>query len=440
MRPSLAAALIAATLAGCETTPPVRDPGPRPTVAGWQGAIPLGSDSWGHESLTAFFRRLALGFEEGGERPGLLRLAQPVRVAIEGQGAAAYRGFTADYAAFLARETGIGIVGAGDPTLTLTLVPASEARLPLGARCVHLPGRVRWDDYRSAPGRYQLDAREASGEIERATVFLAAGLPPAAIRACILEEIPQAMGLGNDIALLGPTIFNDDGAHLWPTRVDLLMLRLLYAPEMFPGSAPEAVETAARSALARSAPGHAAAPPLPLPPQSAALAYRRALGDLGEVQTADDPAFAALRAAAPSAEPGAAIARCTTGLLTHRVAETSRTPARLALTGEDCAAAEAASHPGGGDTPAPRTLRLEIIRAEALLDADQPAEALARLDSAAPGLAALGNDAGLARLHHLRSRALSDMGRDVTGAEARAAAWARYAFGQRRPGAETTSE
>ncbi|MEL6576841.1 MAG: DUF2927 domain-containing protein, partial [Pseudomonadota bacterium] len=418
MRPSLAAALIAATLTACETPPPVRDPGPRPSVAGWQSAIPWGGERWGHESLAAFFRRLALGFEEGGERPGLLRLAQPVRIAVEGQGAPTYRGFTADYAAFLARETGIEITTGGDPTLTLTLMPASDARLPLGARCVHLPGQVAWDDYRRAPARYQLDAREASGERESATVFIAAGLPPAAIRACILEEIPQAMGLGNDVALLGPTIFNDDGAHLWPTRVDLLMLRLLYAPEMFPGSPPEAAEIAARSALARRMPQNAAAPPLPLPPQSAALAYRRALGELGEAQTTGDQAFAALRAATPSAEPGAAMARCTTGLLTHRADERSRTPERLALTAEDCATAEAGSQPAGEDAPAPRTLRLEIIRAEALLAAGQPAEALALLDAAAPGLAALGNEAGLARLHHVRSRALSDMGRDATGAEA----------------------
>ncbi|MEL6765909.1 MAG: DUF2927 domain-containing protein [Pseudomonadota bacterium] len=440
MRPALAAAVLATALAACATAPPPAAPGPRPQAAGWLSAVPWGSERWGHESLAAFFRRLSLGFEEGGERPGLLRLAQPVRLAVEGPNAAAYTAFAAEYAALLTRETGVDIAASGAPTLTLTLVPAREARLPLGARCAHLPGSVGWADYRSAPSRYQLDAREASGEIENATVFIAAGLPPAAIRACILEEIPQAMGLGNDVSLLGPTIFNDDGAHLWPTRVDLLMLRLLYAPEMFPGSPPEAAEVAARSALARLLPEGASAPPLPLPPLSAALAYRRALAALGEAQSADDPAFAALRAAAPRAEPGAAMARCTTGLLTHRTAARSRTPARLALTAEDCAAAETASLPGTEGAPAPRTLRISIVQAQALLAEGQPAAALDLLDAAAPGLAALGNDAGLARLHHLRSRALSDMGRDATGAEAQAAAWARHAFGQQAAVGATTSD
>ncbi|MEO1316644.1 MAG: DUF2927 domain-containing protein [Pseudomonadota bacterium] len=429
---------LALLLAACTIgTPAPLEPGSRPTVDGWLAAVPWGTADWDHESLAALFRRLTLGFEDGGERAGLLRLAQPVQVAVSRPGSDDYRSFTADYATFLARETGIDIASAAPgarPSLTISLVPAPENRLPLGARCLHLPGSVSWSDYAQSPARIQATARETTGEVSTATVFIAAGLPPAAIRACLLEEIPQAMGLGNDVPLLGPTIFNDDGAHLWPTSLDLLMLRLLYAPAIFPGTPPDAVEAAALGALKTLAPESPSATGLPLPPLGASLRYRRALADFAQARRSGDErqtaaALTDLRAATPSTEPGAALARCTTGLLTHRVGA-ERRQAMLAITREDCRTAERASSPGESARTGPRTLRLAILEAEALLAEGRPAEALSVLDASAPDLAALGNDAGLARLHHLRSVALSDMGQDASAARALAAAWARHALGR----------
>ncbi|MEM7500002.1 MAG: DUF2927 domain-containing protein [Pseudomonadota bacterium] len=420
-------------------------PGPRPAAEGWRSAVPWGSAVWEHQSLAALFRRLATGFEDGGARAGVLRLAEPVRIGVSGPGADAYRGFAAAYATLLARETGIDIAQApqgSSGNLSVQLVVAESARLPPGARCLHLPRRIAWRDYRGAAARFQAEARETAGTVEAATVFIAAGLPPAAIRSCILEEIPQAMGLGNDVPLLGPTIFNDDGAHLWPTGLDLLMLRLLYAPEIVPGMAPVEAEKAAGRALRRQTPGSVAGPTLPLPPRGTSLRFARALAAADKLsgrpsgRSTNEEIRAVLgnlRTAAPASGPGAAQARCTIGLLTHRLAGSGGTAAdRLALTASDCRAAEATSWPGPVPSrrpPGPRTLRLAIAEAEALLAAGRPADALTLLDRTAPGLAALGNDAGLAQLHRLRSAALSDMGRNAAPARALADAWARYALG-----------
>ncbi|MEM8597533.1 MAG: DUF2927 domain-containing protein [Pseudomonadota bacterium] len=253
---------------------PSTGPVARPSEPEWRTAVPWGTDAYDHASLAHLFRRLALGFEDGGERPGLIRLSAPIALEISGPGAPAYRGFIDAYAAWLSTETGIAISGPsgapaqGGSTLHLHLVETAEPAIPPGARCIHLPGEIAWSRYREAPRRALARARRARGKIAAATVLIPASLPPAAIRSCLLEEIPQAMGLSNDLPDLGPTIFNDDGAHLWPTKLDLLILTLLYAPEIEPGMAAAASEAAARKALARLRPETAATrrqPPAPQP-------------------------------------------------------------------------------------------------------------------------------------------------------------------------------
>jgi hypothetical protein len=94
-------------------------------------------------------------------------------------------------------------------------------------------------------------------------VFIPDNAPPFQVRSCLLEEIPQAMGLVNDLYGLGSSAFNDDGAHVWPTKLDYLMLRVLYAPDMETGLTRSVVEARARSVLDRINPAGIGAPPLP---------------------------------------------------------------------------------------------------------------------------------------------------------------------------------
>lgn len=60
-------------------------------------------------------------------------------------------------------------------------------------------------------------------------------------KACIHEELSQAMGLPNDSPSARPSIFNDDDEFALLTRQDEMMLRILYDPRLRAGmSLPEA--------------------------------------------------------------------------------------------------------------------------------------------------------------------------------------------------------
>lgn len=67
------------------------------------------------------------------------------------------------------------------------------------------------------------------------------------LRACVVEEITQIMGLINDVPGLKFSIFSDDSAHVDMTDADKWMLRLLYDKRMTPGlPEAEAVPLAAK--------------------------------------------------------------------------------------------------------------------------------------------------------------------------------------------------
>ncbi|MFW1676539.1 DUF2927 domain-containing protein [Pontibacter sp. JAM-7] len=58
--------------------------------------------------------------------------------------------------------------------------------------------------------------------------------------ACIVEELTQIMGLPNDSELAYPSIFNDHSPEQLLSPLDVLLLQLLYQPELQPGmSEPE---------------------------------------------------------------------------------------------------------------------------------------------------------------------------------------------------------
>lgn len=71
--------------------------------------------------------------------------------------------------------------------------------------------------------------------------------PDLFLRACVIEEITQVMGLINDVPGLSFSIFSDDSAHVDMTDADKWLLRLLYDKRMTPGMLEaQAVPTAAK--------------------------------------------------------------------------------------------------------------------------------------------------------------------------------------------------
>lgn len=81
--------------------------------------------------------------------------------------------------------------------------------------------------YAIAPGN--------SGSYSRAVAVIRAEHPDLMRLSCYHEEIAQGLGLANDSPLARPSIFNDDEEFALLTRMDELMLRILYDPALRPG-------------------------------------------------------------------------------------------------------------------------------------------------------------------------------------------------------------
>lgn len=78
-------------------------------------------------------------------------------------------------------------------------------------------------------------SRGGSGVYQRAFAVVRAEHPDLLRLSCLHEEIAQGLGLPNDSPAARPSIFNDDEEFALLTRMDELMLRLLYNPALRPG-------------------------------------------------------------------------------------------------------------------------------------------------------------------------------------------------------------
>lgn len=78
-------------------------------------------------------------------------------------------------------------------------------------------------------------SRGSSGVYQRAFAVVRAEHPDLLRLSCLHEEIAQGLGLPNDSPMARPSIFNDDEEFALLTRMDELMLRILYNPALRPG-------------------------------------------------------------------------------------------------------------------------------------------------------------------------------------------------------------
>ena len=272
------ALLLILALAAC--APAIREeplrPAARPTLPALGASVPAGGTAWSNASLARVFTALTHDLEWGGSRPGLVRYEAPVRVAMTGQGSAAYGEFLDGYLAELRRRARIDIAlsGGGAANLHIRFVDGARfAKTFSGISCLVAPGDLSWEAFRSDPDRAG-GALETARTLTDTTIFLPRSAAPYQIRSCLIEEVAQALGPANDLYGLGPSIFNDDAAHLWPTALDFLMLRILYRPEMTTGL--DRGETLSRAAriLEEINPDGRTAPPLRYAGPGALRAWR----------------------------------------------------------------------------------------------------------------------------------------------------------------------
>lgn len=228
-------------------------------------------------TLALNFERIALNREADSTRPGgddnmqstpLRRWQGPLRYRLAGDAVTQEdRAEVADLMARIAGLTGLDIAEAnaagGSGENFLILVTAPEERDRIEAALAEASPRLArtFAFWRRRPGLICIaDNLPASAEpyvIAAAMVVIGDETRGLLRRACLHEEIVQALGLANDHPQVRPSIFNDDGEFALLTRHDELLLRMLYDARLSPGMTKAEAMPLARRIAGELVPGGA---------------------------------------------------------------------------------------------------------------------------------------------------------------------------------------
>ena len=379
--------------------------------------------------LAEDFLELTFALESGERLERLLRYEAPVRVHIASRALEPYR---RDVEALLARlraEAGIDIALTDDPgraQLRLEGVPQARiARVFPTAACFIVPGERSWRGFLRRRGDDRL-RWSAQDRLRGAAIFLPSDGAPQDVRDCIHEEITQALGPANDLYRLPDSIWNDDNLHGIATAFDMLMLRVLYQPELASGMTRAEVAERLPALFAREHPRGVGLRRAARHPESRAWASAIEIA-LSRRASRDERLAAARLAAQIAAEM-----RPTN----HRLAVSLLTLGRLTLRRDQAAAARLFSEAydqsmrrqGADDL---RTAHAAVHVAAVALAAGRFDTVVRLADRHAPAALRGQNAILLAGLMSLKAEALLGLGNQ---AEARAARldslrWARYGFG-----------
>ncbi len=211
---------------------------------------------FGAADLVRDFEMVALRHEADSTLPGspdnslpnpLQRWEGPIRYTIGGSAAtAADRAEIARLMKRISRLTGVDIARSDDAGANfLILITTPEERDHVSADlALSSPAFAEtFDFWRRTPevicvADNLLSGRHAS-VITAGLVVIGSETGPLLRRACIHEEVTQAMGLANDSPTARPSIFNDDGEFALLTVHDEYLLRILYDPRLRPGMSAE---------------------------------------------------------------------------------------------------------------------------------------------------------------------------------------------------------
>ncbi len=212
---------------------------------------PATAETFGNDQLLRNFDIVAFGNEYSGRRYETVRKwAGPIRFGIQG----------GDYPAYLERYV-VQMIGdlqrlTGHPMeLYYSFRKQKAKELPkdfspskVNVILFYLPDR----DIPKAVARYWDNSEEEVREMVRvstcfakfmtkgstikaAVVVFPSRHPQNYIRACVVEELTQILGLPNDSNEVRPSIFNDGSRYMELTTHDRWMVRMLYDPRITVG-------------------------------------------------------------------------------------------------------------------------------------------------------------------------------------------------------------
>lgn len=240
----------AVALAACGQRTVPYQTAPEPVEQGYLSAVPAGSTDYNNEDLADLFVRLTHGLEGGGSRKALQRFEDPIRVGMVGPASEQYREFLETLLDQIRTETGIAIsTGAPPHNMLIRMVPGAEFLSGTSAQCFILFAQPTWDEFVADPMSYASLTETMEAGVTEVGIMIPDTVEPYKVRECLLEEVTQALGPANDLYGLSSSIFNDDDAHTWPTRLDYLMLKVLYDDRLYSGLNREETRTIARIVL-----------------------------------------------------------------------------------------------------------------------------------------------------------------------------------------------
>ncbi len=193
------------------------------------GAVTRANTDIAHDFVELVFRN-----EQGRTRPKLSRWEDPVRVRLESPQLSGYAPFVDSFLKRLRTSAKVDIAptASDDANLHVRMVDPKEMRRALAsAFCIVVPTNAEWREFARSHDENRFRWSNKT-ELSEATVFIPADAVPFEVRLCLMEEITQALGPGNDLFRLADSIFNDDNAHSAPTSFDMLILRTLYDDRM----------------------------------------------------------------------------------------------------------------------------------------------------------------------------------------------------------------
>lgn len=162
----------------------------------------------------------------------------------------------AELTAEIARLTGLTfeeVDGRHDLLISIAS-PAGRNDVSRTLRNSNLPTyRKRYDTWRKTPnwvcGATLSTEWDVPGRLIFAYVFMGSEVTGLLRKACLHEEIVQALGLTNDSEAARPSIFNDDQEFALMTEHDGMLLQALYDPRLRPGMSAEEAMPAVREVL-----------------------------------------------------------------------------------------------------------------------------------------------------------------------------------------------
>jgi hypothetical protein len=194
-------------------------------------------------------------------RHNLTRWETPLKVALVGDVNERYIGYARDHLEEMATISGlpVDLAGPDDANVVVIMSPKPFDQALTTYRDIYRPYFVSEASMERITTRMKAEATcfghlitddEQPSEIVGAVILIPTDLGRFVVRACIIEELTQAMGLFNDSDDIQPSIFNDSSPDMTLTDHDRILFRLLYDERLHPGMSWEEAEPIVRRAVA----------------------------------------------------------------------------------------------------------------------------------------------------------------------------------------------